>query len=99
MGRVGPISLRDIVSLREQVTILYGYNWSYQDLFQSVTGFPHHWSTSQAYSPLLIHITSETDCIKSGTSRWLPVPNRKKAEKSACVCHPNSLASTKQSFF
>jgi hypothetical protein len=57
MGPVGPIPLRDIVSLREQVTILQGYNWFYQDLFQSVTGFPHHWSTSQAYSPLLVHIT------------------------------------------
>jgi len=25
--------------------------------------------------PPLIHLTSETDCTKSGSSRWLPVPH------------------------
>jgi hypothetical protein len=28
-----------------------------------------------------IYVTSQTDCIKSGTSKWLPVPARKTIEK------------------
>jgi hypothetical protein len=57
-------------------------NWFYQRLFQSITGSPHHQYTSQACSPLSIHITSEADWTKSGTGRfWLPAPPRKNPAK------------------
>jgi hypothetical protein len=40
---------------------------------------PSIWFTSlacsQACSPHLIHIRSETDCTKSGTTRWLCIPH------------------------
>jgi hypothetical protein len=45
----------------------------YQGLFQSVTSFLFYWFKSQVCSLVSVHLTSETDCTKSRTSRSLPV--------------------------
>jgi hypothetical protein len=52
-------------------------NWLHQGLFQSVTGFLDHQFTSQASSPLSIHITSATDQTKSRTRTPKPVTSKR----------------------
>lgn len=77
-----PIPLRNTTNLVGWAAVLLDGNWFYQRLFQSITGSPHHRYTSQACSPLSIHITSEADWTKSGTGRiWLPAPPRKNPGK------------------
>jgi hypothetical protein len=51
-------------------------NWLHEGLFESVTGFLNHQFTSQASSPLSIHITNGTDHTKSRTRTPKPVTSK-----------------------
>jgi hypothetical protein len=67
----------NLANLVGQVAIPLIRNWLHQGLFQSVTGFPDHQFTSQASSPLFIHITSATDQTKSRTRTPKPVTSKR----------------------
>jgi hypothetical protein len=62
------------------------FSWVLPGPAPKCNSFPHRWFTSQACSQ-----TSETNCTKSRTTKWLPLPLWEKVWTSVCIGQPNRL--------
>lgn len=81
-------SSRNMVSLVGQAVVTLGGNMFFQGQFQIVTHFFSAWILQQKFTLRL-----KLKAHKSGRSRWLRVPQRKKDPKSAWIRHSNWFSS------